>query len=358
MEKELDDIKEAYRRCLTDYEKEKDVKDTLQKCVDIFRQQASMIPIKNDAPNIQQMKQQTPDSKAPVRKDSEEKQRTCRFYNKKNGCSKGDACIFAHTEMPQCQEGVKCRNYKCTLSHRLNEQSSNVEEKKGEKSAENKAMPGGNPGEKKIVCHFYNRKGGCRNGNACKFLHSELPAENEEGRINQGGNDKAKSQNEKKHTKTKTCFFFNRPSGCKKGDNCDFIHQSQTESIGEQQDLRNENLDRTASFLDPSQATTWPPEQIDVAQLIQRHIQIELEKIRSTPITQAPYEGLQQNNSIQTGMNNNQTYQAPHNVDQWNNLEMSRFMNNSYSPMIPQNFHQIDRVTVTNLERGRTKHGN
>ena len=128
---EISAIKEAYRRCMVDYEKEKDTKETLQKCVAALQTaDATKKKISDDSSQ---------------RSITEFKQKKCRFATRKGGCNKGKDCLFAHPE--EC-EVSEIHPRKLSLERKIQKE-----------------------------CHFHKKKAGCAKGERCRFLHTNPAAD-------------------------------------------------------------------------------------------------------------------------------------------------------------------------------------
>ena len=145
---EKDSLKEAYRRCLADCEKEKETKETLQKCVDALKQQ-------NDNQLKSGAVQSPPLSNVFVRAPT--KQIECRFYNRRNGCKNGTTCTFKHEDRPQCRNIDSCRQRNCKFDHKQTSAGS-------ADTADNNSK----------ACVFFNTRNGCKNKN-CAFEHVLMP---------------------------------------------------------------------------------------------------------------------------------------------------------------------------------------
>ena len=213
---EISAIKEAYRRCMVDYEKEKDTKETLQKCVAALQ-------------TADTMKKKSSDNQ---RSNREIKQKKCLFVSRKGGCNKGKDCLFAHPEENK------------TLETQVRNPS---QEKKIQKE-----------------CHFYKRKAGCTKGEKCRFLHTNPVA----NRMKESQTTSVRNMNDSNKV-TKMCRFFSSKKGCSKGDQCKFIHEDTSQlNINEQMPVR--------SFLGEK---TWEPQNSQVfQQIIQNSIQMEVQK--------------------------------------------------------------------------------
>ena len=68
---------------------------------------------------------------------------------------------------------------------------------------------------KEVQCRFFNRRGGCRNKDNCRFVHKVAEKKQKET------NEQKKEQQKKT---PQPCFFFNKRGGCRNGENCRFEH--------------------------------------------------------------------------------------------------------------------------------------
>ena len=152
LNEEISNLKEAYRRCLAECEKERDTKETLKKCVDALQKQAEG-PERGNA-NIDRF----PD--ATNSQGDKKSSKICSFYNRKNGCRNGDNCHFTHKSMQPCRNGRSCNRRNCPFDHK----SSNSESLQEEQDQKVSSTP----------CNFFNRKNGCRNGGNCMFRHVKM----------------------------------------------------------------------------------------------------------------------------------------------------------------------------------------
>ena len=160
-EKELNDeintIKEAYRRAMADYEREKDTKETLQQCLEAFQKNSEnerRARKSHDDPN--------PETSINRNEGGGNNRmiRVCRFFNQKFGCRNGDNCSFEHKSMPTCQS-PQCKGKNCNLDHKT----------KAPPMVAN-SSPIQLHGKR---CHFFNRRTGCKNGSKCRFEHVTMP---------------------------------------------------------------------------------------------------------------------------------------------------------------------------------------
>ena len=80
------------------------------------------------------------------------------------------------------------------------------------------------------ICRFFRSKEGCKSGNECRFLHPEKASNDSENIPQEAG--KMIDNKQKRDTviktsptaKAKTCRFFKSKSGCKFGNQCQFLH--------------------------------------------------------------------------------------------------------------------------------------
>ena len=170
---EIATLKEAYRICLANYEKEKETKEVLQQCVAVLQEKDN----KNNA------------NKEGGMKDNESTpQKNCKFVLKEGGCKKGNSCKFNHE----------------TTTHNRK----NITDKRFTKT-----------------CKFFNMKKGCKNGDKCTFIHGKKSENigNKKGKdiTHTEQNDGTKKDRD---TAKIPCKFINE-GGCKKGDECRFSHE-------------------------------------------------------------------------------------------------------------------------------------
>ena len=119
LNEEINQLREAYRRCTLEKEKEKDIKETLQKCVSAL--EAKNVELGNRNEKL------PPDSTTP-------RTRVCRYFNRREGCHKGDDCQYSHQ----------------------------------------KQTPPANKTDPK-ECRFFNRRNGCKYGTKCTYVHRIAP---------------------------------------------------------------------------------------------------------------------------------------------------------------------------------------
>ena len=103
----------------------------------------------------------------------------CKFFNTKDGCKKGDECEFRHDK---------------TL---------------------------------KPLCKFFNTKDGCKKGDECEFRHVAYKT-----LICRYGNKCRFGKCKFYHPKTtekRFCRYFGTKEGCKKGNDCPFLHEVKRE---------------------------------------------------------------------------------------------------------------------------------
>ena len=122
---ENDVLKESYRRCMADYEKEKEMKETLQQFVKNLEEE------KNQQERINFYKGKTPQktvynesiqSKPQYNNQNENKSRkrlkfVCKFFNRKGGCKYGEKCKFDHKVAPPCKWMENCNKSFCKFNH-------------------------------------------------------------------------------------------------------------------------------------------------------------------------------------------------------------------------------------------------
>ena len=142
---QIDSLKEAYRLCVTKLEKEKDTRETLEKCLNAFKQRD------------QEQNQTSSEPTDPEEEEGSQRvnNRVCRFFNQRNGCRKNSECTFKHRKMPKCRNIDNCRRIGCPFDHKLvdTQHNNNTHTKRN------------------MVCRFFNRKQGCRKGGACTYSH-------------------------------------------------------------------------------------------------------------------------------------------------------------------------------------------
>ena len=88
----------------------------------------------------------------------------CLFY-KTNSCTKGDACPYSHTGVPQGPSRIVCKHYN-TGTCGFGERCRNIH-----------ATPNKNaPGCTKVPCRFW-AAGNCAKGGQCTFSHGPLASD-------------------------------------------------------------------------------------------------------------------------------------------------------------------------------------
>ena len=153
---EIDSWKEAYRRSVAECEKEKDTRETLEKCL------AALDPQRKDNSHQENMRSTRtnapPSPLGATAKSTDSKKAPCRFYNKRRGCRNGDHCIFEHIVMPPCSV-ANCKKRDCKLDHKRNTKRTTARGEHIEQTRPTK------------ICSFFNSREGCRNGDDCSFAH-------------------------------------------------------------------------------------------------------------------------------------------------------------------------------------------
>ena len=146
---QIESLKEAYRLCVTKLEKEKDTRETLEKCLNAFRQ-------KEHEENQSSSAQTDPEEEEDHQRVNN---RLCRFFNRRNGCRKNSECAFQHRKMPQCRNINNCRRLNCPFDHkRVDTQHNNDGHTKRDR-----------------ICRFFNRRHGCRKQGTCSYSHVTMP---------------------------------------------------------------------------------------------------------------------------------------------------------------------------------------
>ena len=171
-EKELNDeintLKEAYRRAIADYEKEKDTKETLQQCLEALQKQPGPVKENMAARSRKDNADASAESNRDGNKEDSEESTTkklCRFFNQRNGCRNKEQCPFEHKKMPTCKK-PQCRGRNCKYDHKT--------EGSGDAAGTTNESSVSSTGNKQKTCHFFNRRMGCRNGAKCRFEHVKI----------------------------------------------------------------------------------------------------------------------------------------------------------------------------------------
>ena len=106
LNEEIDSLKEAYRRCLTECEKEKETRETLQKCFEALDQKPGNQ--RQPTPNAAGATAATINRRSgrfDMESDKPPKREViCRFFNRKFGCRYGPQCEFKHEIRPPCED--------------------------------------------------------------------------------------------------------------------------------------------------------------------------------------------------------------------------------------------------------------
>ena len=248
MNEEIARIKEAYRICMANYEKEKDTKETLQECLKALqakdatdsvagqRQRSRGKQANNEEQHITSVSVSANGVDAPR---STSKQ--CRFYNRKSGCAKGSQCTFEHLEMPACNY-PNCNGNECILDHK----------QQSPMRSENTSNTPNKP--KKKACWFFNRQSGCLKGDQCTFEHILMPPCNKPNCNSKHCelSHKSKSLNENSTEKVNVpCKFVNTRKGCIKGKNCRFLHNENENSDQSQHQGTKHFLSKNLSSKSP-----------------------------------------------------------------------------------------------------------
>ena len=128
-------MKESYRRCFADYEREKATRETLQQCVDALKaNQKTIEKTKNDSVRPRNQSKDTPQNANNDKTRNNNIDHTnlsrrrsygshnidqseCRFFNSKRGCFKGESCNFPHILHEPCNLGMSCKQHKCPFNH-------------------------------------------------------------------------------------------------------------------------------------------------------------------------------------------------------------------------------------------------
>ena len=121
LNEEIDTLREAYRRCMADYEKEKETRETLQKCLNALQQnqnacRPSMADDETEGEETRQKSVQELQERAghkgvsgeprphttenadttQLNHPSQNSAIPCKFFNTPEGCKKGNRCDFPH----------------------------------------------------------------------------------------------------------------------------------------------------------------------------------------------------------------------------------------------------------------------
>lgn len=170
----------------------------------------------------------------------------CEYYASKRGCNKGDECNFLHPRRvsPSGEDALKyCDFYltpsgcaeskKCKFLHpRAMPSKANL---RGVGMATGIQLTGRPLNRDNKFCHFFNSPSGCKNGDACKYEHSQAEVKPQrQFRSTRGAaphNPKTSgSRGLSIHPfikRPQTCQFFNSEKGCVKGELCNFVHRSE-----------------------------------------------------------------------------------------------------------------------------------
>ena len=116
---ENDVIKESYRRCMNDYIKEKETKETLEMLIKASEENKSTEKKEDKS---------TPSESTPstIQNNDTSKVLVCKFFNQARGCKHGTSCKFVHKPMPPCKWGENCRRNSCKFSHNPNANDNNT----------------------------------------------------------------------------------------------------------------------------------------------------------------------------------------------------------------------------------------
>ena len=233
LNEEIDTLREAYRRCMADYEKEKETRETLQKCLNALQQnQNACRPCLADdetegetketrQKSVQELQKRAGHkgvSGEPIFQTTESADTTqpnqpsqnsaipCKFFNTPEGCKKGNRCDFPHitasNEEPTGRQTngtatsenknnklckhfnstTGCKRVSCMFTHKLmppcNRGPHCSLQRCGFDHKESSHATGTTAGVKSTeTCRFYNKKEGCnpKDGRQCRFRHIDMP---------------------------------------------------------------------------------------------------------------------------------------------------------------------------------------
>ena len=290
LEDEISTLREAYRRCMNDYEREKDTKETLEKCLNALQsnkvKNSEVMRTQNNKENKekhdgdQTASNGNQDSNERENNDGSSKNRkNCRYFNRPSGCKKGDQCKFTHKlNLPRADQSNSLRS---NGPHHDNGESESIDNTNRN-------------------CRFFNRRSGCNKGDQCKFTHKHMPPCNNGPECGKWRClfDHKDGNGSNFGKKKGTCRFYNTRNGCKpkNGKPCPYTHvpQYNEDDSGEERWNFNHTTrtkDQTPPFTLEGQNHRPDPNQESLAatniqKIIQNQIQEEMAKITSTKLNQ------------------------------------------------------------------------
>lgn len=154
------------------------------------------------------------------------KDRVCDYYLSARGCVKGEQCDFLHPVAPSgASTNRVCDFYSSPRGCSKGESCDFLHPRR--------ISPAGEVTNR--VCDYYVSETGCLKGNQCDFLHPRvLPSGKQShrgpvggagvGAVAVGGVGQGVGGPRGAGTSTRVCDFYNTPTGCSKGLNCNFLH--------------------------------------------------------------------------------------------------------------------------------------
>lgn len=124
----------------------------------------------------------------------------CDFWLRHGSCRNGDNCKFRHDP-----------------------EKAGTNSSKASQLANKNQMEQAPAAKSQKVCDFFARMGSCRHGENCKFSHVKPVAGSKAANGQENGNW-GNGDNQKGRTEQKPCDFWARTGSCKHGDACKFLH--------------------------------------------------------------------------------------------------------------------------------------
>lgn len=160
----------------------------------------------------------------PMTVDStKQKSRPCKFINLRGGCKNGQNCSFSHDQAVTTTQSPITPGYGQVFRNPSWTPKPVPQQQPG---TEDPMVVDGNT---RLVCKFFNKPSGCKNGANCSFVDEQATnvVVNTPAATNQAMGYQPQSSTgfggNTQHSK-QVCKFFNTRDGCKNGESCKFAH--------------------------------------------------------------------------------------------------------------------------------------